>query len=135
MTLILFKKREPLMLAVFCFWRKSLQSVINAICYVIKVFYYVMNAYVINAICYAIGRPRRECYFPALKIQLRCATSASYILLFSTTEKSAFTSGGYSSTIFCLHGRLFKRALNQDPAVKRVYTIHIFKSLFRNDAP
>ena len=54
--------------------------------------------HVINAICYAIGRLRRECYLPALKIQQRCDKSASYFLLFSTTEKSAFTSGGYSST-------------------------------------
>ena len=41
---------------------------------------------------------RRECYLPALKIQQRCDKSASYFLLFSTTEKSAFTWGGYSST-------------------------------------
>ena len=54
--------------------------------------------YIINAICYAIGRLRREYYLPVLKIQQHCDKSASYFLLFSTTEKSAFTSGGYSST-------------------------------------
>ena len=54
--------------------------------------------YVINAICYAIGRRRRDCYLPALKIQQRCYKSASYFQMFSTTEKSAFTSGGHSST-------------------------------------
>ena len=49
--------------------------------------------------------------------------------MFSTTEKSAFTSGGYSKHgplfifMFCSHGRLFKRAFNQDRAVKRVYTV------------
>ena len=37
----------------------------SAICYVINVQYNV-----INAICYAIGRLRRECYLPALKIQM-----------------------------------------------------------------
>ena len=54
--------------------------------------------YVINAICYTIGRLRRECHLPALKIQQCYDKSASYFLLFSTTEKSASTSGGYSST-------------------------------------
>ena len=69
--------------------------------------------------------------------------------MFSTTEKSAFTLSGYSSMglylflcsvqnkilkfefdkpdnllyMFCSHGRLFKRAFNQDRAVKRVYTV------------
>ena len=49
----------------------------SAICYVINAICYVINVYVINAICYAIGRLRRECYLPALKIQQRCDTSAS----------------------------------------------------------
>ena len=50
-------------------------------------FLFIQQVY---AICYAIGRLRRECYLPALKIQQRCDKSASYFL-FSTTEKSAFT--------------------------------------------
>ena len=48
-----------------------------------------------SAICYAICY--LTCYLPAFKIQQRCDESASYFLLFSTSEKSAFTSGGYSS--------------------------------------
>ena len=83
--------------------------------------------YVINAICYAIGRLRRECYLPALKIQQRCDKSASYFLLFSTSEKSAlrvFKHGPLFIFKFCSHGRLFKRALNQDRAVKRAYTVN-----------
>ena len=40
--------------------------------------------YVINAICYL------SCHLQALKIQRRCDKSASYFVVFSTTEKSAF---------------------------------------------
>ena len=79
--------------------------------------------YVINAVCYV------SCYLPALKIQQRCDKSSSYFLLLSTTEKISFYIGRVFKHgllfifMFYSHGRLFKRALNQDRAGKQVYTV------------
>ena len=75
--------------------------------------------YVINAIC----------YLAELKIQQRCDKSASHFLLFSITKKisfyigQVFKQGPLFIFMFCSHGRLFKRALNQDRALKRAYTV------------
>ena len=79
--------------------------------------------YKINAICYL------SCYLPAHKIQQRCDKSTSYFLLFSTTEKSAFTLGGHSSTGSYFYVLLTWAAIQtgsyQSRVVKRAYTVGI----------
>ena len=96
--------------------------------------------HLINAICYAIGRLQGMSVIYLLLSFNSVVTQALIIFYYYTTEKSAFSSGGYTSTdpylFLCsvYNGRLFKRALNQDRAVKRVYTVILvlsdLKSIF-----
>ena len=73
--------------------------------------------YVINAICYL------SCYLPALKIQRRCdkALLISYCSLPLKNQllhRAGIQARALFIFMFCSHGRLFKRALDQDRGVK-----------------
>ena len=77
---------------------------------------------VINSICYL------SCYLPALKTQQRCnkALLISYRCLPLKNQllrRAGIQARALISFLCCSHGRLFKRALNQDRAVKRAYTL------------